>query len=69
MSERKTYTAFDKTLLVYKPDDLWPFHPYPWRFKIFDGYRWLTYAGIPNQCKTQRSAYKRAWWKAKKMSH
>jgi len=44
-----------------------PRHPYPWRFSVtFNGKRYR-FIGIPNQCKTRRSAVMRARWRAKWM--
>ena len=40
-------------------------HPYPWRFSVtYEGVRHDFY-GTPNQCPTRRSAYMRAFWRAK----
>ncbi len=40
-------------------------HPYPWRFAVtYQGTR-HTYVGVPNQCASWRSAFMRAWWRAR----
>ena len=51
------------TIEVFRCHEDW--HPYPWRFAVtYDGVR-HTFAGIPNQCTSKRSASVRARYRAK----
>jgi len=38
---------------------------YPWRFAVKFGGKRHFYAGMPNKCKSKRSALKRGWFRAK----
>lgn len=58
------YAAFGRQIEVWHTGEDW--HPYPWRFKVQDSKGvWHTFAGIPNQCETKLSAFRRAWHRAK----
>lgn len=51
------------TIEVFRIPEDW--HPYPWRFKITFKGKTHSFAGIPNQCETRRSASMRARWRAR----
>lgn len=63
----KTYTFFGLKVEVFHNSESW--HPYPWRFRVHkqDG-KTITFAGLPNQCETARSAMMRAYHRAKWIS-
>jgi hypothetical protein len=49
---------------VWRLDHGWS-HPYPWMFAVWFGGKRYLYAGMPNQCETQRQAIGRAMCRLK----